>query len=118
MGWNSRQPCFVRRFWARLHTASGAFTTLLEQHLDCDGRIQVDHAGCRFEQGNGKRAHDWTCIPLCEGHHRMRTSWAGTLGQAGIFFGYTREAMRRWCDAAIALNHQLAGLARIEVPTC
>jgi hypothetical protein len=118
MAWTSRQRCFACRFWQRLHLASGARTILVEDHLKCDGRIEVDHAGCRFEQGDGKRAYDWTVIPLCTRHHRMRTSWAGTLGQAGIFFGYSREAMRRWCDAAIALQHELAGKARVEVPTC
>lgn len=118
MEWTSRQPCMVRRFWSELHLATGVSSTLLEVHLSCDGRIEVDHAGCRFTQGNGTRAFDWTCIPLCTRHHRMRGSWAGTLGQSGIFFRYTREALRRWVDAAIAIHHALASRARVEVPAC
>lgn len=118
MGWTSRQPCMVRRFWQELHRTAGGKRTLMEHHLDCDGRIEVDHAGDRFAQGNGTRAFDWTCIPLCRRHHQMRTSWAGTLGQAGIFYGYTLEQHRRWCDAAIAIHHKLASAARVEVPAC
>ena len=118
MSWTAQQPCMVRRFFHELHAAAGRPTMLLEQHLECEGRIEVDHAGNRFTQGNGKRAYDWTCIPLCTRHHRMRTSAAGTLGQAGIFYGYSLEALRRWCDAAIALHHANARRARIEVPTC
>lgn len=118
MAWISKQRCTVCRFWKRLHEASGARTILNESDLKCDGRIDVDHAGCRYTQGDGTRAFDWTCIPLCRRHHQMRTANAGTPGQAGIFSGYTREQHRRWCDAAIALQHELAGKARVEVPTC
>lgn len=118
MGWTSQQPCMVGRFWRELHIEHVDTVASGEQHLECEGRIEVDHAGCRFTQGNGTRAFDWTCIPLCTKHHRMRTSWAGTLGQAGIFFGYSLEALRRWCDAAIAIHHALASRARVEVPAC
>lgn len=60
MGWTSRQSCMVCRFFDRLHVAARGNVLMLglPQHYRCDGRIEVDHAGCRFKQGDGTRAFD------------------------------------------------------------
>lgn len=118
MGWTKRQPCMVRRFLDELHRAAGNRIMLLEQHVHCDGPIEADHAGNRYTQGNGTRAFDWTCIPMCRKHHRQRTDFAGTRGQAGIFFGFTCEMMRAWCNRAIEIHHALARRAGIAIPSC
>ena len=122
MAWVSRQPCMVQFALARLHYAAlGTLVApdgLLPECAHCAGRIHVDHAGNRFTQGNGTRAHDRTCIPLCEKHHVQRTNWAGTPGQAGVFYGFSLEALRRWCDEAIRINQARAKAYGIEVPTC
>lgn len=82
MAWVATLPC-------RLEFVGG-------RHV-CRGRVQVDHAGNRFTDGNGIRAHDTTCIPLCTKHHRERTSYRG------YFKNWVAAGMRAWCDEQIHL---------------
>lgn len=118
MGWTKRQPCIVRRFWQRLHELAGNRRVILESDLYCDGQIQADHAGNRFTDGDGVRAHDRTTIPMCMKHHGHRTSACGTPGQAGIFAGFTAEMVRAWSNEAIRIHHELARRAGIQIPNC
>jgi len=67
----------------------------------CSGDVQADHAGDKrdADQGDGYRADDRTCIPMCQGHHEQRT---GKVGGFGPFFGPMSKVERRhWCDVAI-----------------
>jgi len=76
-------------FVAWVHTQ-----TCLAAELDpCEGRLHAHHAG---ERGLGQRAHDRTCIPLCEKHHR---AWHDVRWP---FSFMTREERREWRDRAIA----------------
>lgn len=118
MGWTKRQPCMVRQWLDELHAAAGNRIVLRDEDLWCSGLIEADHAGNRFTQGDGKRAYDWTCIPLCKKHHEQRTNAAGTRGQAGIFFGFTCEMLRSWCNEAIRIHHMRARAQGIAIPTC
>lgn len=118
MGWTARQPCMVARFFDVLHRSAGNRRMILEAHLTCEGPIQCDHAGNRFTDGNGKRAHDRTCIPMCRKHHEQRTNAGGTKNQAGIFFGFGAEQVRIWSNEAIKIHHNCARLAGVEIPNC
>jgi len=117
MAWTSTRCCSVAR-------ASGWRQVLVSRYPElapferCDGPIQVDHAGCRFKQGDGTRAFDWTCIPMCRRHHEMRTNYGGQIGQAGIFYRFTKALMRAWCDALITLHHADARRAGVAIPNC
>lgn len=71
---------------------------LLEDQGDCEGQVEADHAGAR---PLGHKAPDDTCIPLCSGHHRQRTDYAG------FFAGFTASLMRVWCDHAIDRTRKL-----------
>lgn len=122
MAWTSRQVCIVARAGLVLHRASSSprydVPAIVAKHLACEGPIQVDHAGNRFTDGDGKRAFDRTCIPLCRKHHEQRTNAGGTLGQAGIFYGFTAEMVRTWSNAAIEIHQQLARAAGVKIPDC
>lgn len=82
MGWVKTQPCRL----AKLEDAAGR----------CGGTSswsEADHAG---ERAGWRRADDDTCIPLCQLHHRDRTT------RRGYFEGRDWAWMRAWCDTAIA----------------
>ncbi len=81
MGWVKTQPCRLRE----LQDAAGACSG--------SGWSEADHAGAR---AGFRRADDDTCIPLCNRHHRDRTT------RRGYFAGRDWDWMRGWCDAAIA----------------
>lgn len=67
--------------------------------VEHSGRIHAHHAGRR--PGTGMKAHDDTCIALCEKHHRQ---WHdGT----GVFAQWDKIDRRMWADAAIADTQRL-----------
>ncbi|MGL5361680.1 MAG: hypothetical protein ACRDBH_02285, partial [Bosea sp. (in: a-proteobacteria)] len=57
-----------------------------------DGRIHAHHAGPR---GLGQKAHDETCIALCEKHHR---AWHDAKEP---FDNMGKSGRMRWRDAQI-----------------
>lgn len=95
MGWVKRQRCV-----ATVITPPGRHP----HQVRCEGPIEADHAGDRFAQGDGIRAHDATCIPLCRLHHRDRTD------RAGVFAFVSKPDHRAWCDRAIAYTQRCARL--------
>lgn len=112
MGWVKRQRCTVAVAWQALHTHAGNGTVIKLADLHCDGAIEADHAGNRFTDGDGTRAFDRTCIPLCSKHHRQRTDYRG------IFLGFDSRMMRSWCNEAIRLTQGLAKASGVQVPAC
>ena len=112
MGWVKRQPCTVALAFEALHRHVGYTRGVSLPDLKCEGAVEADHAGNRFRDGDGTRAFDRTCIPLCSKHHRQRTDYRG------IFSNFTSGMMRDWCDEAVRLTHGLARAAGIEIPTC
>lgn len=53
----------------------------------CKGPVEAHHAG---ERGLGQRAHDETCIPLCNKHHR---AWHDA---SGVFKTWRKNQRRDW----------------------
>ena len=92
-----RSPELVdREYLAWIHTMPcAAFDLAAEVEIDCQGhRIEADHAG---RKGLSQRAHDRSCIALCTLHHRNRHEYTGP------FKGWSRERMRFWLNAQIAI---------------
>jgi hypothetical protein len=101
MAWVKTQPCYV----TTIVTASDLVTW-------CSGGIEADHAGSKTLKGDGLRARDATCIPLCARHHRERHGFSGT------FRSFDQIMMRSFLEVAIMATQRTAGLAGVEVPTC
>ena len=59
----------------------------------CLGRIEAHHAG--RDRAFGRRAHDDTCIPLCQLHHRH---WHSATGP---FRHMNKLDRRTWSESAI-----------------
>lgn len=86
MLWVKRQPCLMRGIWGR-----------------CSGPVEADHSGPR---GVGRKAHDITCIPLCQRHHqasRFPRSW-------------TQAQRRAWLHAAVVYTQACARAAGVTMP--
>lgn len=66
----------------------------------CQGRVECDHMGPR---GLGQKCHDDEGGPMCQGHHRDRTDYAG------VFEKFLGADMRRWCDRVIEETRKLLG---------
>ena len=60
----------------------------------CQGWVEADHAGRR---GMRQKADDRTCIPLCQGHHAQRDSFAGP------FRTWDQARMRSWLAGMVTL---------------
>lgn len=75
--WIATQPCAARE---------------LRPGPPCAGGVVAHHAGRR---GLSQRAHDHTCIPLCDGHHRAYHEARAPFAAMG------RDGRRAWADAEI-----------------
>lgn len=96
-------PCFVAVTYAG--TGARPRTPCSREPLR-----DADHMGNRFSQGDGTRAHDWTCAPMCHDHHMERHALTGA------FKGFTGEHMRAFCASAVEWTHNRARAAGIVIP--
>jgi hypothetical protein len=99
MAWVKTLPCYVVAL--RLTFAT-----------PCRGVVEADHAGSKMSEGDGLRAYDHTCIPLCTGHHRERHDFCGT------FEAFDQQQMRVFLSTAIAHTRLTAMNQGVEVPLC
>lgn len=77
----------------------------------CDGPIVAHHAGRR---GLSQRAHDRTCVPLCDYHHRSFHNASGPW--KAMRQGERREWMTKAVAATIAILDPDTDLAGNPVP--
>ena len=105
MRWVKTQSCMVLVLEALVR---GSFDTKPE----CWGPIEADHAGSKMKQGDGTRAHDATCIPMCKRHHAHRENFTG------VFKSFKQADMRSFLATAIQYTQNLARSHGVEVPTC
>lgn len=98
MGWVKQQPCCMVQMeaWRRLrqHPDGDRILGLWRGPLvfgGCRGAVEAHHAG---EHGQGQKAPDDTCIPLCEAHHRGDD--IGITRYRGPFAGWPRGAVKAW----------------------
>lgn len=104
-------PCFVQVL-ARLDVALDRWSANPGEITPCYGPIEADHMGDRFKDGDGTRAHDSTCGPMCHGHHMERHDFAGT------FKRYTRDDMRAFLSTCVQWTQNTAKERGIAVPAC
>lgn len=98
MLWVKTQPCLLRG------VAHAGPCAMFRRPGDDPAWIsEADHAGDRFKHGDGYRAHDSTCIPLCTRHHRDREQ------RTGFFAPMTKAERRAWLDDAITMIRALWG---------
>lgn len=113
MEWVRSQMCMVARAVDELHAVAGCRWPVKHRYLRCNGPIEADHQGDRMQAwGANRRSFDRDTVPMCKFHHGQRTNLTG------IFRGFTGEMIRRWCDRAIAITHELARSQGREIPTC
>lgn len=101
MTWIRAQPCillelnpiaFIRRTLPLGSAAKLIHTISCNRTTICAGSVEADHQGAH---GLGQKADDFTCVPMCQQHHRERTD------HSGIFRPLTRDEVRAWRAVAI-----------------
>lgn len=101
MGWIKQQPCividlapvlFIRRTLPLLEAARYIALVSCRSATICAGVVEADHMGAR---GLGQKADDYTCVPMCQQHHRERTD------HSGAFRPLNRDEVRAWRAVAI-----------------
>lgn len=101
MSWVRERPCmvlelnpiaFIRRTLPLVEAARLIEIVSVNVTTICAGEIQADHQGSR---GLSHKADDFTCVALCDRHHRERTD------HSGIFRPLNRDEARAWRAVAI-----------------
>jgi hypothetical protein len=80
----------VRRLPCSLHRGRDGRT--------CNGRVHAHHAGER--PGMGRKASDFTAVPLCAQHH---AEWHNA---SGAFASLDQAQRRAWAERAIAATRE------------
>ena len=102
--WVTRQPCFVGVLMS-LGLWVGPITP-------CCAKIDADHVGNRFKDGgDGTRAADRSCVPVCHDHHMERH------GLYGAFKHFRRFMMDQFRATALEWTLNRARQAGIVIPT-
>lgn len=104
MGWVKQQPCMVQVF---IDLGTFGFGSHVIAASRCEGVVEADHAGSR---GIGRKASDYTTIPLCTKHHFERTNFAGA------FAFFKQEHMRAFLASAIQYTQNRARMLGLFVP--
>ncbi len=105
MAWVKTLLCYVRAIAAIDFPGTDRITP-------CGGPVEADHAGSKMTEGDGTRAYDATCIPMCCRHHRERHDFSGT------FRAFDQAMMRTFLSAAIGVTQAKARDAGVDVPSC
>lgn len=86
--WTKTKPCYLARVMpelgcCRISASLGFFV------------VEADHMG---ERPKGRKASDFTAVPMCMQAHLWRTS------HSGPFKNWTKWERRVWCDEAIGIT--------------